>query len=297
VKSLQPVRASKDLLAVLELVVNESVTRELAACKMRLSSKSRLDHFLHYVVNLLCVPFVSSVFGQGALSNLAVGAGSDDGVRGRGVLSSISSGLSSAVSMLSLLQWDAEGSGGRGGDRGVDDDWHGRQGDEEDDGDIDADVAALRVLLCDMLALFVIAELLHDRGLDASALDAAYVELAISLLLYRSTPLVPLYLTLSSCGLDIVTPITCQVLSVRALAEDVRSSIDTLLMQCSDALLAGDTRHSSNSKSSASPRAALRAPLLQYLSWLRASREPLVRMCRVAEVGTSSVSLLIVCRD
>ena len=224
------------------------ILQELAPCSMQMSIKLRLNSFVKNLVTILCVPFFSSLLGEGGVHRLDSGSG----------------------------------------------------------------LVAVQELMADLLANFVATELLIDQHRDLSILNNACVELVISLLLYRSSALVPLLLTLSSHGPDIVASITAQLLSVRALSVELKESVEMVIAQCSDAVSyyeesqqRGSTSLSTSdidrtidrgvpglvptvptgNTSANNVRSILRKPLLEYISWLGEHREKLVRLCRVAEVG------------
>ena len=129
--------------------------------------------------------------------------------------------------------------------------------------------------------LMVSEEMLTVKDSDAE-LDDWRIRLLVELICLRRSPLIPFVITVSENVPEALTHMSCNLLAVSALADDISEAIDAVTKRVRH-LISQDIR----GLTSDLVRVVLQPEFKRYFGWLRAHRDGLIKTCRNNEVVSS----------
>ncbi len=239
----------------LDLIKSICLDDVIAKCSFAQNAKIRVDLILkRLLVTMLCFPAVSSMFGVGTNSSLVFAS------------------LGNAISFLK------EGTG-------TDDRKEGEYGSGNGRGDAQVNNPLVLSLL-QALEFTASAEVaLMETGTDAS-LDDLRASLLCDLVRVRSSSLIPILLTVEDHYDFCLSVLSCHLLCVRALSDDISSAVkaNTLKVLAELGEAVGDSRGGLDLDRALS---MVRAAAGHFFGWLREHEDGLTRQCRSAEIIAS----------
>lgn len=141
--------------------------------------------------------------------------------------------------------------------------------------DVNDDLFALRAHVTKIFYLITNAErCIFQLGSDES-LDDFRIQLLISLLSYRQSPVIPFYVTISEYAPEAISCLTCHILSVGVLSDDVVDAINTVVTQLKDYI---HTATQDEIKDS------IETSLKRYFAWIRDHHAVLSKQCHNQEL-------------
>ena len=143
-------------------------------------------------------------------------------------------------------------------------------------------ISSLKYIISDLLTFFKVAEeQLLEFGND-SLLDIRRRNLAITLIKFRLSSLVPFILTITEYTPTVLTYLTCHLLGTRALAEDIKSTIHRVVNS-----IKGKLGDDILNKSLEDCMSILVHYIDEYFHWIRENREALEKECQNADIVAS----------
>ncbi len=143
-------------------------------------------------------------------------------------------------------------------------------------------ISSLKYIICDLLTFFKVAEeqlLEYDND---SLSDIRRRNLAINLIKFRLSSLVPFILTITEYTPIVLTYLTCHLLGTRAIAEDIKNTIHRVVNSIKGKL-GDDILH----KSLEDCMSILVHYIDEYFHWIRENREALEKECQNADIVAS----------
>jgi hypothetical protein len=124
-------------------------------------------------------------------------------------------------------------------------------------------------------------ELLTLKDSDAE-LDDRRIRLLVELICLRRSPLIPFVITVSENCPEALTHMSCHLLAVSALADDITEAIAAVTKRVRH-LISQDMRGLTSDR----VRGILQPEFMRYFAWLRTHRDGLIKTCRNNEVVSS----------
>ncbi len=143
-------------------------------------------------------------------------------------------------------------------------------------------ISSLKYLISDLLTFFKVAEEnLLEHGNDTQ-LDIRRRNIAINLITFRLSSLVPFILTITEYTPIVLTCLTCHLLGTRAIAEDIKNTIHRVVNTIKGKL--GDDILNKSLKDCVR---ILVHYIDDYFHWIRENREALEKECQNADIVAS----------
>jgi hypothetical protein len=140
-------------------------------------------------------------------------------------------------------------------------------------------------VLIDTLRLAYLAEVYVMKTGSDKDLDDQRAALTARMISIRSSPIIPLSVTIEDYYSDVITFLACHLLSVKAVSKDIITAVGINSRALRDEIITGMSRAEKASKYSS--LGCIRKAAKHFFAWLRADEMSLSRACRSSEIVSS----------
>ena len=141
-------------------------------------------------------------------------------------------------------------------------------------------------VLVDVLRLAYQAEVAVMKSASDEELDDQRAALVAQIMLIRSSPILPLSVTIEDHYADVLTLMACHLLSVKALSKDITEAIEVNSKVLRNEVRAGVSR-GGDGLSMDDTFEGIRRAAQHFLGWVRADEMSMSRACRSSEIVSS----------